>query len=195
MHWRFACAKCAHKVCMLLGTHTKYNLHGNGPKPTTPGTDGVAFWHRYSWLERKRWKQKADRCAALFFAYLCRSDIKMFKLKATALLVFFFLFSFGMPLTKAQLHHSYCWGLLNEKLHLLFYCVIYLRVSAGQCFSFLCSLSAQRRRSKINALMMAHCCTMAMIDPTAVAMAIRRQLMVVGLTTGSVSGRYHVHVV
>lgn len=61
---------------------------------------------------------------------------------------------------------GYCLGLLLEKLNLLFHCVIYLA---------------------------AHCCTMAMIDPSVVAMAIRRQLMVVGLTTGSASDHYDMH--
>lgn len=45
-------------------------------------------------------------------------------------------------------------------------------VRAGQCFSFLCSLSV-RGQTEINALLAAHCCTKAMIDPSAVTMAIR----------------------
>lgn len=90
----FARAKGEHNACMLSGirmqnTTVTVTLH----KPTTPVTDGAAFREKVGladWLKRKKCEQKGDRCAALFFAQLCRSNIKMFKLKATALFCVFF---------------------------------------------------------------------------------------------------------
>ena len=144
---RSACIFKISKVCLLFGHAYTQNTPplSHAPKPTTPGTDGMALWEGYSWLareERQRRKQEADRCAALFSASLCRSVIKTFKLKATGLPVLFLFFFFLLACywQRDICNTGYCWGQLNEKCNLLFYCVIYLPLSAGQCFFSVFSL-------------------------------------------------------
>lgn len=109
--------------------------------------------------------------AGLISVYLPRAHIKSFIFKAAACFGVFFCL---LPCNR-QSHH----GLLRRtapcKADLF---VLWRDLSAGQCFSFLCSLSVQSYQSEINALLAAHCCTKAMIDPSTVTMAIRSQTLV-----------------
>lgn len=113
----------------------------------------------------------SSQVRSLISVYLPRADIRPFKFKRTkCFVVFVFLL-----LCNSQRHH----GLLRRTAPCKADLFVLLRdlsaVSAGQCFSFVCLLSVQRRRPEINALLAAHCCTKAMIDPSAVTMAIRSQ--------------------
>lgn len=107
----------------------------------------------------------------LISVYLPRVDIKSFIFHAAACL----LFSFSLLPCNRQSHH----GLLRRTSPCKADLFVLLRdlsaVRAGQRFSFLCSLFVRGRQTEINALLAAHCCTKAMIDPNGVTMAIRSQ--------------------
>lgn len=85
------------------------------------------------------------------------------------------LFSFSLLPCNRQSHH----GLLRRTAPCKADLFVLLRdlsaVRAGQCFSFLCLLFVRGRQTEINALLAAHCCTKAMIDPNGITMAIRSQ--------------------
>lgn len=110
----------------------------------------------------------------LISVYLPRAHIESFIFKAAACFGVFFC----LLLCNRQSHH----GLLRRTAPCKADLFVLLRdlsaVTAGQCFSFLCSLSVQSCQSEINALLAAHCCTKAMIDPSTVTMAIRSQTLV-----------------
>lgn len=108
---------------------------------------------------------------SLISVYLPRADIYHSHIKLKHVL----LFSFSLLPCNRQSHH----GLLRRTAPCKADLFVLLRdlsaVRAGQCFSFLCLLSVRGQQTEINALLAAHCCTKAMIDPSAVTMVIRSQ--------------------
>lgn len=108
---------------------------------------------------------------SLISVYLPQADIKSFIFKAAACLGVFFCL---LPCNQ-QSHHGLLRRTALRKAELFVLLLDVSAVTAGQCSSFLCRLSVQRCQSEINALLAAHCCTKAMIDPSTVTMVIRSQ--------------------
>lgn len=121
----------------------------------------------------------------------------MFKLNLTALSMLFFsflFFSFGVLLKRGTVLTRVTAEDCSIKSLIFCSFVWFMCSQSGSVFLF-CVLCLYKNWFKINALMAAHCCTMATLDPIAVAMAIWKRLMAVGLTTSSASDHLHMRVV
>ena len=141
---------CAHiqnkqSVLCFLDTH---RIHPLWVMLQNPQHLGQMAWHYgkgiADWLER-RGRGGSRRLTGVLLYFLPASAGVLlrrlnWRLQPCLCYSFFFFFLLACYWQRDICNTGYCWGQLNEKYNLLFYCVIYLVLSAGQCFFSVFSL-------------------------------------------------------